>query len=137
MPISPLRLIKNSVEYCTRKEIIDVPRLTRGIYVLYKYRRHYDAFNVVYVGMAGAENASIRRRLNSHLKSKGDLWTHFSVYQVWDNIREEEVKELEGLFRHIYRYDHKANKLNKQRGLNALDLIRSDTFEDWKTKNGR
>ena len=50
MPISQLRLIKNSVEYCTRKMIPDVPKYTRGIYVLYKYRRHYDAYNVVYVG---------------------------------------------------------------------------------------
>jgi uncharacterized protein (DUF1697 family) len=67
MPISPLRLIKNSVEYCTRKEIGDVPRYTRGIYVLYKYRPHYDAYNVVYVGMAGGENAGVRGRLRRHL----------------------------------------------------------------------
>ena len=132
MPISPLRLIKNSVEYCPRREIGDVPRYTRGIYVLYKYRRHYDAYNVVYVGMAGGENAGVKGRLRRHLQSKGDFWSHCSVYQVWDNIREEEVKELEGLFRHLYRYDHKANKLNKQRGFKKLNQIRSDSFEEWR-----
>ena len=131
MPISHLRLIKNSVEYCTRNEISDVPGYTRGIYVLYKYRHHYDAYNVVYVGMAGGERAGVRGRLRRHLKYKGDFWTHFSVYQVWDNISEEEVKELEGLFRHLYRYDHKANKLNKQRGFKKLNQVRSDHFEDW------
>ena len=131
MPISPLRLIKNSVEYCGRQEILDVPVRTRGIYVLYKYRHHYDAYNVVYIGMAGGEHASVRKRLKSHLGSKGDHWTHFSVYQVWDNISEEEVRELEGLFRHLYRYDHKANKLNKQRGFKKLNQVRSDYFEDW------
>ncbi len=131
MPISPLRLIRNSVEYCTRKDISDVPPYTRGIYVLYKYRHHYDAYNVVYVGMAGGENAGVRGRLRRHLENKGDHWTHFSVYQVWDNIREDEVKELEGLFRHLYRYDHKANKLNKQRGFKRLNQIRSDYFDEW------
>ena len=131
MPISPLRLIKNSVEYCTRKQISEVPRYTRGIYVLYKYRHHYDAYNVVYVGMAGGDRAGIRGRLRRHLESKGDQWSHFSVFEVWENIREDEVKELEGLFRHIYKYDHKANKLNKQRGFKKLRLIRSKSFEDW------
>ena len=131
MPISPLRLIRNSVEYCTRKDINDVPLKTRGIYVLYKYRHHYDAYNVVYVGMSGGENAGVKGRLQKHLRYKGDHWTHFSVYQVWDNIREEEVKELEGLFRHLYRYDHKANKLNKQRGFKKLNQVRSDWFDEW------
>lgn len=131
MPISPLRLVRNSVEYCSRKDIVDVPRRVRGIYVLYKYRHHYDAYNVVYVGMAGGENAGVRGRLYSHARHKGDAWSHFSVYQVWDNIREEEVRELEGLFRHIYRYDHKANKLNKQRGFKRLNQVRRDWFDEW------
>ena len=132
MPISPLRLIKNSVEYCTRKDTSSVPPRTRGIYVLYKYGHHFDSYNVVYVGMAGGENAGVRGRLKSHLRSKGDQWTHFSVYQVWDNIREEEVRELEGLFRHLYRYDHRANKLNKQRGFKKLNQVRSGWFDEWK-----
>ena len=131
MPISPLRLVRNSVEYCTRKDINDVPRKTRGIYVLYKYRHHYDAYNVVYVGMSGGEYAGVKGRLQKHLRNKGDHWTHVSVYQAWDNIRDEEVKELEGLFRHLYRYDHKANKLNKQRGFKKLNQVRSDWFDEW------
>ena len=131
MPISHLRLIKNSVEYCTRKEIGEVPAYTRGIYVLYKYGHHFDSYNVVYVGMAGGERSGVKGRLKSHLAIKRDHWTHFSVYEVWDNIREEEIRELEGLFRHLYRYDHKANKLNKQRGFKKLNQVRSDYFEDW------
>jgi len=131
MPISPLRLIKNSVEYCTRKDTSSVPARTRGIYVLYRYGHHFDSYNVVYVGMAGGENSGVRGRLKSHLRSKGDQWTHFSVYQVWDNIREEEVRELEGLFRHLYRYDHRANKLNKQRGFKKLNQVRSGWFDEW------
>ena len=132
MPISPLRLIKNATEFCTRKQISEVPRYTRGIYVLYKYRRHYDAYNVVYVGMAGGEKAGIQGRLRLHVKIKGDTWSHFSVFEVWENIREEEVKELEGLFRHLYRRDAKANKLNKQRSYGKLNQIISKSIKDWK-----
>jgi hypothetical protein len=131
MPISPLRLIRNATEFCTKKQINEVPRYTRGIYVLYKYRRHYDAYNVVYVGMAGGEFAGIRGRLYRHSKDKGDQWSHFSVFEVWENIQEDEVKELEGLFRHLYRYDHKAIKLNKQKGFKRLRQVTHDYFEDW------
>ena len=131
MHISPLRLIKNSVEFCTKNQIIEVPHYTRGIYVLYKYARRTEAYNVVYVGMAGGENAGVRGRLRSHYRNKGDQWTHFSVFEVWPNIREDEVRELEGLFRHIYKFDSRANKLNKQRGFKKLKKIRSKTFEDW------
>ena len=72
--------------------------------------------NVVYVGMARGERSGIKGRLRTHMKSKPDLWTHFSVFQVWDNISAQEVEELEGLFRHIYRYDTQANQLNAQKG---------------------
>ena len=40
----------------------------------------------------------------------------FSIFEIWDNIREDEIKELEGLFREIYKKDSSANKLNKQKG---------------------
>ena len=133
MPISHLRLIKNSVEYCTRKEISAVPRKTRGIYVLYKYGHHFDSYNVVYVGMAGGENAGVKGRLQSHLRNKGDSWTHFSVYQVWDNIREDEVRELEGIFRHIYRKDSRAGKLNKQKSFMKLKHVHKQSKDKKKS----
>ena len=62
-------------------------------------------------------------RLKRHRERKGDLFTHFSVYEVWDNISNEEVVELEGLFRHIYRTDPKANRLNVRRGFRKLNQI--------------
>lgn len=90
---------------------------------MYKHhrKRGKDKYDVLYVGMAKAGRGSgIRGRLNSHFKKKGNLWTHFSIFEVWDNIRDEEVTELEGLFRHIYRRDTKANILNVQRGFKNL-----------------
>lgn len=134
MPISELRLIKNSVEFCHKSEWRDIPPKVRGVYVLYKFNSRTGpsgSYSVVYVGMAAKENAGIKRRIHTHFKYKSGQWSHFSVFQVWDNIREEEITELEGLFRHIYRKDARANKLNKQRGFKKLKQIRSKEFEDW------
>lgn len=131
MPISPLRLIKNSVEYVDKTDWRDIPVNCRGIYVLYKYNRRTDSMGVVYIGMAAKENAGIKRRIISHTKSKSGQWSHFSVFQVWDNIQEQEVTELEGLFRHIYRHDVRANKLNQRRGFKKLNQIRSNWFDEW------
>jgi hypothetical protein len=69
----------------------------------------------------------------SHARSKrkGKLWTHFSIFEVWDNIRDEEVTELEGLFRHIYRKDPAANALNIQRGFKKASRVRQDDLRKW------
>lgn len=89
----------------------------RGIYVLYKHRPRVNRFDVVYVGMA-AEGGN--PRLKSHRARKQTLWTHCSVFEVWDNITPAEVKELEGIFRHIYRKDSRASKLNVQRSFSKM-----------------
>jgi hypothetical protein len=57
-------------------------------------------------------------------EAKRDLWTHFSVFEVFDNVRGEEIEELEGLLRHIYRRDARANRLNVQRGFKKLARAR-------------
>jgi len=139
MAVSELRLIKHSVEYLKRDlvNIKKIPKRTRGIYVLYKKRANKleskgDAYDVVYIGMAGGEvKAGICGRLHSHHKKK-EGWTHFSVFEVWNNIREDEVKELEGILRHIFRKDSKANTLGKQKSFNKLTRIRKYTkAEGW------
>ena len=66
----------------------------------------------------------------SHPKKKAGLWTHFSVFEVWDNITQAEVVEPEGLFREIYRQDARANRLNKQRSFKTL--VRIPTIFDAK-----
>jgi hypothetical protein len=70
-----------------------------------------------------AQTGGIRARLRSHRRTKRDLWTHCSVFEVWDNIRDEEVAELEGLFRHLYRHDSAASALNKQRSFKAMKRV--------------
>jgi hypothetical protein len=121
---SPLRLIKQFEEFKPKEQVSHLPRRLRGIYVLYKGVRGGQKFDVQYVGMAAAgRRGGIKGRLTSHAKKKSDLWTHFSAYVVWDNIREEEVAELEGLFRHIYGRDSRASALNIQRKFKKLRQV--------------
>src|SRR5207247_9209103 len=92
MPQSVLRLIRKCGEYVPQEHVLKVPGGIRGIYVLYRRIRNRrsknDNYNVVYVGMGGlGEHGGIRSRLRRHRRTKEGLWTHFSLYQVWDNIR--------------------------------------------------
>lgn len=135
MSQSPLRLVYRCAEYCQQEEVFDLPNELRGIYVLYKRRRSRAGvvyFDVVYVGMAWAgRKGNIRGRLKDHRRKKRKLWSHFSVFEVWDNIRDDEIRELEGLFRHIYKRDSKANRLNLARGFKALQRVRSNALTEW------
>ena len=133
MPISELKFIKRFTEFKPRADISKIPPYTRGIYALLKRKRTSGSFDVVYVGMAGGEKAGIKGRLNAHAKSKtkSKLWTHFSIFEVWDNITRDEVKELEGLFRQIYRKDSRANKLNRQKQFNKLKKVRKKDLSIW------
>jgi hypothetical protein len=75
----------------------------------------------------------VKGRLRAHARSaaKRDLWTHFSIFEVFDNVRGEEIEELEGLLRHIYRQDTSANRLNAQRGFTKLRRVRTRRLDDW------
>ena len=108
---SQMRLIKRALEYRPISEIGAVPPSTRGIYSLYKKRGNF--YDLVYIGMSGREGR-LRVRLKKHRDSKATLWTHFSFYEVWDNISDTEISELEGLFPQLYRFDRRANRLNRQ-----------------------
>ena len=79
---------------------------------------------MVYVGMTGAgRQGGIRSRLYTHRRKKGAMWTHCTVFEVWDNITDAEVTELEGLFRQIYSKDSSANKLNVQKSFKKLKRL--------------
>ena len=125
MPESELRLIKRWEKYLPKDKVNSIQECLRGFYVLYKHSKKTDSYNVVYVGMssAGSNTGHIRGRLKNHRKRKKGLWSHFSIFEVWDNIRDEEIRELEGLFREIYKEDSSANKLNKQKGFKKLKRI--------------
>jgi len=135
MSVSELRLIKRCAEFCDVDQIKLIPHNTRGIYVLFNCRgnKHQPRYDVVYIGMARGLKSGAHSRLNAHARSKRKQgkWTHFSLFEVWDNITEAEVAELEGLFRHIYRKDTRANPLNVQKGFKKLKKVDTE-LEKWK-----
>ena len=127
-----MRLIRRSAEYLAKREVDNLPTGLRGIYVLYQYRRKTDSYNVVYVGMTrSGRKGGIRGRLRQHRKLKSGLWSHCSVFEAWENIRDEEIIELEGLFRHIYGKDSRANKLNIQQRFRKLTLVNNNDLSTW------
>ena len=130
MPISELKLIKRCAEHREKYEVYDMPRGIRGIYALLKYRRILDNFDLVYIRM-GRRN--IKQMIKARIKSKkkSDMWTHFSIFEVWDNITDTEIEELEGLFRHLYKRDSRANKLNKQKRYHKMFKIRNNNLKEW------
>jgi hypothetical protein len=134
MPVSELKFIKRCVEFCPKTEIKNIPPNTRGIYALLYERPKIKKYDVVYIGMARGRQAGIRGRLRSHAESKkkGHLWTHFSAFEVWDNITEAEVAELEGLFRHIYARDTRANRVNQQKHFKKLKNVCTKSPKEWK-----
>lgn len=142
MPISELRLIRRVQELAPKEDIRLVPPDTRGLYVLFQRlprrgRERTDKFNVVYIGIATA-GKGIAARLRSHRRSRvRQAWTHFSVFEVWDNISEQEIRELEGLFRHIYRWDRYANRFNVQRGDRRIVRLRKATTREGWMKGAR
>jgi hypothetical protein len=136
MPVSDLRLIKRCVEFRPKTEIGKIPGRTRGIYVLFNKRgkASEDVYEVVYIGMARGTKSGMNGRLHAHARGKNkDRWTHFSIFEVWDNIREEEVVELEGVLRHVYRKDARANPLNEQRKFMKLKTVGKVKLENWST----
>lgn len=129
MPESRLRYISKCTEFRPRAQIDDLRRGLRGIYILLEQtqtrtKNRLDRYQVVYIGMS---NTDVRRRLKKHTKSKKKRseWTHFSVYQVFDNLTREDVAELEGLLRTVYRKDKSANRLNLQKRHKRLSRVRT------------
>jgi len=127
-----MKCIKRCAESRPKDEWRLVRRNTRGIYALLE-RLPKNKYKVVYVGKAVGTKRGIRGRLtkHSHSKRKGKRWTHFSIYEVYENIDQEQVDELEGLFRHIYRKDPLANPLNLQRGFKKLWKVRVNDLRKW------
>ena len=125
-------LIKTAVEYRHIDELIpdsSFPKDLRGIYALYKKKG--KSLNLVYIGMSGkGKNGKMRKRLFSHKRKKAGEWTHFSYYEVWDNVSDAEIQELEGLFRQLYRFDANANSANIQQTHNPLEKVRKQTEKE-------
>jgi hypothetical protein len=130
MPSSPTRFVERCAQWLPKTAAKLVPPRTRGIYALLHFRPRLGKYDVVYIGMAAT--GGIRSRLKSHMKSQTKVWSHFSIFKVWENISESEVEELEGLFREIYRKDKRANRFNRQKKCKKIQTVREDDLGKWK-----
>ena len=68
-------------------------------------------------------------RLGTHAGSKSGLWSHCSVFEVWDNIGRDDIAELEALFRHALRRDANASGLNVQKGSSIFRRLKRETAQ--------
>jgi hypothetical protein len=122
-----LRLIFRCAQWIPKSLINRIPKRIRGIYVLHSFRKKLNKkkYDVVYIGMSSGKSG-IRDRLAAHAgsKRKGSEWSHFSLFGVWPNINEDEISELEGLFREIFRKDTHANRLARQKKCVKLQKVR-------------
>jgi hypothetical protein len=76
---------------------------------------------VSYIGIAGIGKdggGGIRGRLKSHQQKKKG-WTHYSVFEVHDNVTREEIREFEALLLGIFRHDPRIGLSNKQTGFST------------------
>jgi hypothetical protein len=97
-----LFLFKNYVEHVPKEEKIDkfVPRLARGIYILFNEVGD-KKMNVVYIGRSTVgEKQGVGARLVTHKREKKG-WSHYSVFEVWQNLSNEIIEELEALILHF------------------------------------
>jgi len=99
--------------------------------VLYK-QRGKKKHEVVYIGVAGiGENGGggIKSRLRSHHQNKKG-WTHYSIFEVHNNVFAEEIREVEALLLGIFRHDPRIKLVNTQRG--SKKLYKLQRISAWK-----
>jgi hypothetical protein len=135
---APFKLIKRCRLHERRGYWKPIPPVTRGLYVLYKERppsanRARPIFEVVYIGVAGIAKkptSGIGGRVKGHNKHK-DGWSHYSFFEVHDNISREEILELEGLLLLIFSNDPRIKLANSQLGSPRLRrLARKPAWTD-------
>lgn len=127
-----LRLVKKCRLYLKRDSFDDeIPHVTRGIYVLYS--KEGEQFKVTYIGVGGARakiaTSGVRGRLKKHDKKTGKYvknWTHYSYFEVHDNVSGAEILELESLLLTIFEHDKRIRLDNIQHGLKALKKLNAD-----------
>ena len=108
--------------------------ITRGVYVLYKEEkkpsgdgRKGKIYRVIYLGVAGVAKeprSGIGHRLRHHDQTRKG-WTHYSFFEVHDNVSREEILELESFLLAVFRHDPRIELENKQRSSKRLRELRA------------
>lgn len=128
---SLLRLVKRWRRYEARGDWKPVPPKTRGFYVLYWEKRSPEKnYEVVYIGVAGL-GKKVRRGIGGRLRAHDrrlKRWSHYSFYEVHDNVTREDIREMESLLLVIFKHDPRIRLENVQKGSRALYKLRRSKF---------
>jgi len=129
---SLLKIVKRWRRYELRGDWSGIPPKTRGFYVLYKKQQkaREEKFDVVYIGVAGlgkGVRSGIKGRLKRHNNRK-EGWTHYSFFEVHDNVTREDIRELESLLLSIFRHDSRVRLQNIQKSSRILYKLRQPTM---------
>jgi hypothetical protein len=130
---SLLRFIRRWRRYQLRAAWSQVPKGTRGVYALYRHHGAADKYEVAYLGIAGVGKdggGGIRGRLKRHHTAETIEWTHYSAFEVHDNVTRDEIREFEALLLGIFRHDPRIRLANKQRGSKKLYELRKSSQWD-------
>jgi hypothetical protein len=126
---SLLRFIKRWRRYRPRATWSQIPKATRGVYALYRHDGVADEYKVVYLGVAGLGKdggGGMRSRLATHDRNR-EGWTHYSAFEVHDNVTRDEIREFEALLLAIFRHDPRIELANKQKGSRKLYKLRKSS----------
>ncbi len=133
MAISDTVIFKNVAFRWPAANAEGLPKTVRGIYVLFKRKKVGSKtwMNAVYVGRSDGEvRAGCRGRILKH-RREGKDFSHFSVYEVADTLREEAIREIEGLFLQVFQSDERSLGLNTQRDYKPLKQLHRGAPERW------
>lgn len=99
-------LVRYEMEYQPTSQIQLVPSGIKALIVLYSYNKEPEYFNVKYIGYADGKGFNTARAILSEQQQlNGRMWSHFSVYELWDHLQKNDDYAVNELFRQIYRRD--------------------------------
>jgi hypothetical protein len=129
MPSTKLNLVKRCGEFIPRAQRNEVPLKTRGIYALLK-QQVGGRYKVVYIGIA-TKRGGIKARLQVHVNRWNEVkWSHFSFFEMWHNIPNSLIQEIEFLFLHIFRkHKTRGSKTLKLNTIMKSRKLKRITFE--------
>jgi len=113
----------------------------RGIYALYKEvtgkgkvtskkAKREKLYQITYVGVGGIgekQGQGMEGRIKNHRSGpkKKEDWTHYSIFEVHDNISPEEIRELEWLILIMFGKDDRGVIGNIQNGSKIFERLQN------------
>lgn len=118
-------LVRHEIEYLPTRCVTQLPSNMTALYVLYSYDNESRHMNVCYVGYANHQNGDdARSMLQLQHRLNGRMWSHFSVYELWDHFQKDDAKAVDALFNHVYRRDsHLRTHLVRNRRIETSDNV--------------